>query len=292
LAVVTGPDKVAGRGHQLIQTPVRREAEKRDIPVLMPTSLKGEGLYESLRRLEAELFVVVAFRILPERLFSLPEFGAINLHASLLPKYRGAAPINWAIINGELRTGITAIELNERWDAGAILGQAATGIQATETAGQLHDRLAAMGPALLDEVLAQIAQGTSRPLPQEESRASRAPKLKKADGAIRWSDSARQVYNRVRGLWPWPGAFCFLDVPGRPPERLIVAQAAVADERNPQVPATHELGRLDADMTIICGSGRLRLLEVKPENAKLMSFAAYANGRHLRAGDLFRDGAE
>ena len=213
----------------------------------------------------------------------------INLHGSLLPRYRGAAPINWAIINGESQTGLTMIELNERWDAGDILGQSATAIGETETAGELHDRLAKMGPELVAEVLDRIAQGSDEPLVQDSSTACRAPKLQKGDGAIRWDQSAEQIRNQIHGMWPWPGAYCRLEQVGKAhPERLTVARAEVSTDSGSR--SDRQSGALTEELNVVCGTGVLKLLEVKPDNGKLMSFDAFVNGRRVQVGDRFIDG--
>ena len=207
LAVVTGPDKVAGRGHRLIQTPVRLEAEKREIPVLMPASLKSEGLYESLRRLEPELLVVIAFRILPERLFSLPEFGAINIHASLLPKYRGAAPINWALINGETETGLTSFFLKREVDTGDMIAQENAAISSDDTYDTLAARLSELAGPFLLKTLDLIEQGGPRGIPQDNLKASPAPKLTPENTLIDFGFPAVNVRNFVRGLSSKPAAY-------------------------------------------------------------------------------------
>jgi methionyl-tRNA formyltransferase len=207
LAVVTGPDKVAGRGHKLIQTPVRIEAEKRDIPVLLPASLKSESLYENLRRLEPELIVVIAFRILPERLFSLPEFGAINIHASLLPKYRGAAPINWALINGDAETGVTSFFLKKEVDTGDMIAQEKTAISQDDTYDTLAARLSQLAGPFLLKTLDLIEQGGPTGIPQDDRQASPAPKLTPDNTMVDFGFPAINVRNFVRGLSSKPAAY-------------------------------------------------------------------------------------
>jgi methionyl-tRNA formyltransferase len=226
-------------------------------------------------------------------LLGLGDCRTINLHASLLPKYRGAAPINRAIINGEKQTGLTIIELNEVWDGGDILGRVSTDINPIETAGELHDRLARMGPELLAEVLTKISRKTDQPLTQDNSLASRAPKLKKTDGAIDWRQSARQICNHICGMTPWPSAYCqLLQQNSNKIIRLNIIRAQPQDETSEPMRdlANAEPGTVLGDMSVVCGSGQVKPLEVKPENGRGMSFDDFANGRHLIPGDKFLNG--
>jgi len=294
--VVTQPPRPAGRGRKVVRTAISELAETLGLACLETADINTPEHTARIRHLEPDIIVVIALgqKIGPE-LLRVPHCRTINLHSSLLPKYRGAAPINWAIINGETETGLTVIELNEQWDAGEMLGQARTPIGAEETAGELHDRLAAMGPDLLAEVLENIARGTITPLPQNHALASRAPKLKKADGAIDWSREAAVLRNQIHGMWPWPGAQCLLLQGGKnTPETILLARARTPDtpdEESVKVrvmpgPAPRP-GELLDDLTIQCGRSRLQLLEVKPAGGRLMSFADFVNGRRLKPRDRF-----
>ena len=207
LAVVTGPDKVAGRGHKLIQTPVRQEAERRGLPVLMPASLKSEALYEALNRLEADLFVVIAFRILPEKLFILPKRGAINIHASLLPHYRGAAPINWALINGDTETGLTSFFLKREVDTGDTIAQEKLPISPDDSYDSLAGKLSELAGPFLIRTLDLIEQGDRKPVPQDNRQVSQAPKLTPENTMIDFGFPAPLVRNFVRGLSSKPAAY-------------------------------------------------------------------------------------
>ena len=294
--VITQPARAAGRGRQTIATPIAvLTRDQLKLPCIEAADVNTPDIIERISDCKADLLLVVAFgqKIGPE-LLNLPNCRTINLHGSLLPKYRGAAPINWAIINGEKETGLTIIELNEVWDGGASWGQSITTIQSGETAKELHDRLASMGPDLLDEVLKKISRGDSKPQTQDDIAATRAPKLKKSDGAIQWSKTAQQICNQILGLWSWPGAYCQLQKSGtNQTERVTIARSEIVSPPHPtdtQGVSVAQPGTLLEDMTVACGSGRLQLLELKPESSRLMSFADFVNGRYLKTGDRFLDG--
>ena len=293
LQIVTQPARPAGRGRKIVRTLIAQLAERLDLPVVESPDVNQADFIARISALQPQIIMVIAFgQKIGPALLSLSDCRVINLHGSLLPAYRGAAPINWAIINSEKQTGLTIIELDETWDGGAILGQKATGIGPTETAGELHDRLAEMGPALMAQVLDQIARGVDQPLVQDARRASRAPKLRKADAAVAWNQPARQICSKINGMWPWPGAYCFLRQANSDKfERLTLARAELGPVASDSEPGDSNnrapAGRLADDLSITCGRGRLRLLELKPENGKLMSFADFVNGRRLQPGDQF-----
>lgn len=207
-AVVTVPDKPAGRGQKIRQSAVKIYAEAHGMRVMQPEKLREECFVKALAAIGAEIFVVVAFRMLPEIVWSMPPRGTFNLHASLLPQYRGAAPINWAIINGEKETGVTTFMLNERIDEGAILQQRRTAITESDTAETLHDRLAEMGAELVTETLREIAEGKAQPKAQSERAEDchAAPKIYRQDCCIDWDSEGEKIYNKVRGLSPYPTA--------------------------------------------------------------------------------------
>ncbi|MEW6198394.1 MAG: methionyl-tRNA formyltransferase [Planctomycetota bacterium] len=283
VAVVSQPDRPAGRGRAVRPTPVRAAAEElglRHVPTDDVNALPAAELWG-----RAEIGVVAAFgqKLGPAVLGALPQ-GCINLHGSLLPRYRGAAPIQRAILEGEAVTGVTVFQLNERWDAGAIWSQRATPIGDTETADELHDRLALLGAELLVETLPAIAAGSLRPVAQDPSQATRAPKLSKADGTVVFDQPAPRVVRRIHGLWSWPAAACVLATRSGRRERLLLARATVAAPDTPPDP-TCPPGALSDDLTVQTAAGRVQLLEVQPAGKKLMPFDAFARGRNLAAGD-------
>ncbi len=283
VAVVTRPDAPSGRGLAVKPSAVKVLAGRHGIPVLQPPGVRGEPFLGEVSSLSPDILVVVAFgRILPAALLEIAPFGAINVHASLLPRYRGAAPVAWAIASGEKETGVTTQRIIERLDAGDILLQRATPIGSEETAAQLERRLSSMGAALLVETLAGLQAGSIVPRPQDESLATNAPILRKHDGLIDWSWSARLIDARVRGFNPWPVAHTVLPGSGR---RMLIW--AVRPAGRPA--AGGEPGRVldeGGSILVACGEGEaLRLEEVQPEGSRRMPAAAAAAGRYLRAGD-------
>jgi methionyl-tRNA formyltransferase len=282
-AVIGQPDRPAGRGRTTRPTPVRAASEALGLAHVQARDVNtpdNVALCDS-----AELGVVAAFgqKIGPEMLNALPR-GCVNIHGSLLPKYRGAAPYQWAIINGDEQTGVTVFQLNERWDAGAVLSTRATPISELETAEELHDRLASLGADLIVETLREIEAGTAVPEEQDASLASRAPKLSKADSRIDWSEPALQIVRRIHGLWSWPAAACTFASRGGKRERVLLARAKVADTRPPPANGL-PVGAFHEDRTVQAGEGRVQLLEVRPAGGKLMAFEAFANGRRVAPPD-------
>ncbi len=278
LEVVTQPDKPAGRGRKLTPCPVAALARERDLPLYQPKGIKRPERIEHVRALVPDCIVVVAYgRILPAALLAIPPMGCVNVHASLLPHYRGAAPINWAIVNGETETGVTTQRIVEELDAGDILLQATTTIDETETAQQLHDRLAGMGAELLIKTLDGLAAGTITPQPQDPEQVSFAPILAKEDGHIDWSLPAQKIYDRIRGFTPWPGSFTLLGG-----KRLRVIEAAPLNEPTKAPPGT----AIDCDthLCVACGEGRLYLIEVQPEGKKPMSATDFLRGHRIEKG--------
>lgn len=211
VAVVTVPDKPAGRGLKLQQSAVKQYSLSQGLKVIQPEKLKNEQWVEEFRALQADLAVVVAFRMLPEVIWSMPRLGTFNLHSSLLPKYRGAAPINWAVINGDTQTGVTTFMLNHEIDCGAIIAQRAVDILPNDTAGTLHDKLMHVGAELVVDTIKQIEQGRVTPISQHGD-ATAAPKIFKEDCLIDWHGQTIDIYNKIRGLSPYPAAWCnFMD---------------------------------------------------------------------------------
>jgi methionyl-tRNA formyltransferase len=288
--VITQPAKPSGRGRKTNPTPIYQLAQSElGLPCLESGNVNTKEVVEKIRELAPDIILIIAFgQKVGTELLSLPETHVINLHASILPKYRGAAPINWAILNGDTESGLTLFSLTEAWDAGAIWGSLKVPIDPNETASELHDRLAQQGPQLLEEVLDKIAGQNYTPEIQEDQLATRAPKLKKSDGSISWSSPASSIHNLIRGMWTWPGAYCQYQQEGGKPQRITIARAEIAGRE----PATglHPGTILDS-MCVLCGDGNcLKLLEVKPDNSRLMPFVDFVHGRRVRPGDSMRDG--
>ncbi len=291
--VVTQPARPAGRGRKLHPTPISLLAQEFNLPCLEIPDVKDPQAIETIKKARPDVILIIAFgQKIGRELLNLPDCRVINLHSSLLPKYRGAAPVNWAIINGEKITGLTIFELDEGWDTGEILGQSVTKIGPCETAGELHDRLAEMGPELIENVLNDILNATDQPLQQNETAACPAPKLTKADGVIDWERPANVVKNQILGMWPWPGAFCLARLPHKQTtERLTICRAELVDTRDTEMHKASILpGTLTEDRLIECGDGQIRPLEVLPVGSKVMDFQSYINGRHLKPGDRFLNG--
>jgi len=280
---ISQPDRPAGRGRTVQPTPVHAAAAELGVRHVQTEDINSLDVAELCAG--SDLGVVVAFgQKLGSPVLRAFRLGCVNIHGSLLPKYRGAAPYQWAIINGEAVTGVTVFQVNERFDAGAIWSQAQTPIGPTETADELHDRLARLGAELLVATLPDIESGRLQPRPQDQAVATRAPKLTRADSIIDWTQPATRIVRRIHGLWSWPAATCVL-VPRRgKPERVLLARAMVADET--AAPSAQTVpGVFCDDLTIQTGAGRIRLLEIKPAGGRLMSFADFTRGRHLAPAD-------
>ncbi|GAA4317064.1 methionyl-tRNA formyltransferase [Compostibacter hankyongensis] len=275
VGVVTAPDKPSGRGLKLQQSAVKEYAVANDLPVLQPPKLRDPGFLEELRALGADLQVVVAFRMLPEVVWAMPRLGTINLHGSLLPQYRGAAPINWAIINGEKETGVTTFLLQQEIDTGSMLFQERMPIRRDETAGELHDEMMHTGAKLLLKTVEAMAAGgyTTSPQPElPESQLKRAPKLFKEDGKIDWQQDTAAVYNRIRGLGPYPGAWTWLQ-----DKTLKIFRA-----EKERMPPRADPGAWDTDyksfLRFACADGWIRVLEVQLEGKKRMPVGEFLRG--------------
>lgn len=284
LAVVTGPDKVAGRGHKSIQTPVRQEADKRGLKVFTPSRLKDEALHHSLDQLQPDLFVVIAFRILPETLYSLPKLGSVNVHGSLLPAYRGAAPINWALINGETETGLTSFFLKRDVDTGDLLLQEKTRIEPDDSYDSLSARMSWMAGPFLLKTLALIEQGKKSGVPQDDRKASFAPKLTPFNSMIDWGFPAVNVRNFVRGLCSKPGAFTYFRG-----KRVKVLEARIAE--GPSIPSGRP-GTVVPDkrkLLVLCSNSLLELTRVVPEGKGEMDGTAFLNGFRPRPDEVMGD---
>jgi len=284
--VFTQPAHPAGRGRHPRPTPVAEWAVKHGTAVTEVADINLPTVIHQVRELHPDLLVVIAFgQKLCEALVSLPEKGAINVHASLLPKYRGAAPINRAIMEGQAKTGVSIITLASTMDGGEILGQKRTAIGHDETAGELHDRLAFLAVPLLMRVINELEAGTAIYNKQNVARVSRAPKLKKADGYIDWQEPADKLRNKIRGLWPWPGAQAiYVSRKTGKCSRVSIARAEVVD---PAGDSSLVPGLIDENLNVVCGSGALRIKELKPAGGHLMDFQSFVNGRGTGKGDLF-----
>ncbi len=273
VSVVTTPDKPAGRGLKMKSSPVKITAQSYHIPVLQPANLKEPSFLQKLKNLNPALQVVVAFRKLPTEVWSLPEHGTINLHASLLPHYRGAAPIHHAIINGESYTGITTFFINDKIDTGEILFQQKVQIYSEDTAGSLHDRLALEGARLVVSTVKAIFTGKISPIQQKVIPGiKKAPKLTREFCRIVWNQSPEKLYNFIRGLSPYPGAWTLLN--NQVFKILKCNFNSVEHKNNPGFVETD----FKNQMKIYCPGGYIEPLEVKPENRKLMTIQEFLRG--------------
>ena len=279
--VVTGPDKPSGRGRRLQPTGVRIEAERHGLPVLTPRSLRSEELREQLAALQADLVVVAAFRILPPALLTVARLGAINIHASLLPRYRGAAPVHWAIINGDTETGLTSFFLAESVDTGDIIAQERVPIGREDTYDSLHDTLCRRtGPFLL-HTLDLLERGDYTPIPQDDSQASRAPKLRPEDGLIDFGFPAENVYNFVRGLSTRPGAYTWFRGKKLKVHFCRIVEAGAGDDVRPGTVLPDHRRFL-----VQCRGSAVELTRVVPEGKREMEGTAFLNGYRPRPGEV------
>lgn len=276
-AVVTAPDKPQGRGLQMTASPVKDFAVKHGLSVLQPDKLKSEDFQKELRTIQADLFVVVAFRMLPESVWSMPPMGTINLHASLLPKYRGAAPINWAIINGESETGITTFKLKQEIDTGNILFRESEPIFPEDDAGSLYERLMIKGADLIVKTVNSLADGTATEVPQAQSPDGlpMAPKIFKETCEINWSRTSVECLNHIRGLCPYPAAWCRLNG-----KVFKIFKTKSIHENRFAEPGTIECNQKD-QLDIRCGNGWIRILELQPEGKKRMTTEEYFRGNRI-----------
>ncbi len=280
--VFTQPDKPKNRGMKLQEPPVKEYALSIGLPVFQPAKVRDGEALGILQALNPDLIAVAAYgKILPVDILALPRLGCVNVHSSLLPKYRGAAPINWAILNGEDETGVTIMYMAEGMDTGDILAQAKTPIGLNENAAQLFVRLADIGAGLLVETVAALEAGKVSPVPQDSARASYAPMLSKEQSPLDWTRSARQLHDHVRGLYPWPSALMVLDG-----IRCKVLQTALAGESGGKTPGTV----LQADkkgLRVACGDGQaLDILELQPNGKKAMSSPAFLLGHPISLGTI------
>lgn len=286
VGVVTMPDKPAGRGHKMYQSPVKEYALEKGLRLMQPANLKDPAFVEELHSLNADLFIVIAFRMLPEVVWKMPPLGTFNLHASLLPRYRGAAPINWAVINGDKETGVTTFFLKHEIDTGDVLRQERIEIGEDENVGSVHDRLMNLGAELTLDTIRQILAGTLTPLPQDEMlcgvEPTPAPKIFRDTCHIDFSRTAEQVRNLVRGLSPYPAAWCELldaENPGRP---ALSTLKVFACSKAPMVSlASGDVSVAGGKMFVGCSDGTVELTEVQPSGKRRMTVSEFLRGARL-----------
>lgn len=272
VGVVSGSDKKRGRGNKKTPTPVKAEAESLGLPAIEADDMKSAELAGSLKAYNPDLFVVVAFKILPAGLLEIPGLGSVNLHASLLPEFRGAAPIHHAVMQGKKQSGCTVFRLNAGIDTGGIIGQVTADIGPNETTGELYERLRNIGASLLVDSLNKIADGTAEYIPQDGSKATKAPKLFDEDCHLSFDQPALQVHNQIRGLNPFPTAYAMLDG-----KKLKLLDSVWLDDE-PHENASGELELIGQDAILYCNPGRLKLLDVKYEGKKQMPASDFLRG--------------
>ena len=282
-AVISQPDRPAGRGLSLRPPAVKVRALELGLDVWQPTKVRTEEFAERLRALDADVAVVVAYgRILPKPVLDAPRAGCVNVHASLLPRWRGAAPIQWSIVHGDTETGVTLMQMDEGMDTGAILATAATPIEPGDDAATLSARLSGMGAELLRAELPRYVAGELAPHPQDDSLATMAPLLSKAHGRINWSQSAEAVHNQIRGMNPWPGAHTRLD------GRHIKVHRSLPSTLDPEGAEPGQVTVLDPEgILVACAGGTLEIQELQESGRKRVDARAFISGRRIALGDRF-----
>ncbi|MBC2715543.1 MAG: methionyl-tRNA formyltransferase [Desulfobacteraceae bacterium] len=280
--VVTQPDKPKGRGRKLTPPPVKVAASALGFPVIQPESVKTDAFYHQISKIAPDLMVVVAFgHVLPKKILEIPTYGAINIHASLLPKYRGPAPIQWAIINGETETGVTTMLMDKGLDTGEILLTLKTSIRPDDTAATLHDRLALDGAEVLKNTLKGLESQSIHPVSQQHALATYASMLTKKDGRIDWALSARKIEQFIRGMTPWPGAFTFYGE-----KRLKIFKAAIKPMNTSEEPGKIIEG-FSNELRIATGDGVLLITEIQGSSGKRLNISDFLRGCHIPVGTVF-----
>jgi len=283
--VITQPDRPRGRGQKITHAPVKALALERGIPVYQPDRLKPAEVGDTLRGWGADLGVVAAYgRIIPEHLLTIPRLGMINVHASLLPKYRGAAPVHRAVINGDRQTGVTIMRVVKELDAGGMFATVTRPIGPDETSDVVESALADMGAELLVTVVEQLGSGNAREEPQDNTQATYASRLTKEEGLIDWTRSASDIHNRVRGLYPWPHAYTFFKG-----TRLIILRSEVADAGASATSPGTILRATSEAIHVATGDGELAILEVQPEGRRAMRAHDFLLGHRLATGETFSE---
>lgn len=278
-AVVTMPDKPAGRGHKLFQSPVKEFALKHNMRIFQPTNLKDNAFLEELRSLDANLFIVIAFRMLPATVWQMPALGTFNLHASLLPRYRGAAPINWAIINGDTKTGVTTFFLKHEIDTGDVISQESIEILPDDDAGSVHDKLMTLGAELTMKTVEDIVNDNVKTIPQSEMSGgidpTAAPKIFRETCHIDWNRSAEEIHNLVRGLSPYPSAWTDILFSDGSKVNVKILKTALNERKTSEAgKLTIENGRLFAG----CKDGSVEIVTLRPEGKRVMAASDYLRG--------------
>jgi len=279
--VVTQPDRPKGRGRRITPSPVKQTARELGYPVIQPSSIKAPDFAAQIESLNPDFQIVIAYgKILPESVLALPRIGTINIHASLLPKLRGAAPIQWAVINGETETGVCSMLMDKGLDTGDVLLTAKEAIEPHDTAGTLHDRLAVSAARVLIDTLQAYADDTIRPLPQDHDRATYAPMLTKDDGLINWNKSAKSLENFIRGVTPWPGAYTFWEG-----KRLKIFSSTPVATDISQPPGTVLMGFPD-ELRVATGAGALSILEIQGAAGKRLTIKEFLRGHPMPPGTI------
>lgn len=281
VGVVTQPDKPKGRGHKMVPPPVKECAIEKEIPVFQPETLKNERFLEELNNLAPDIIIVVAYgKILPEYILNYPKFGCVNVHASLLPKYRGAGPIQWSVINGEKTTGVTTMYMEKGLDTGDMILKAETQIGDNETYGELHDRLSVLGAELLSKTMKEIANGTAKREKQYDALSCYAPMISKETGHIDWSKSGDEILNLIRGTNPWPMSYSLYD--GVPMK--IISGTLEKDAKGIE----GEIIRADkSGILVACGGGcGILIREIQMQGSKRMDVASYLNGHEIKVNTI------
>lgn len=279
--VITQPDREKGRGQKISATPVKRLAESLGLPVFQPNKVNDPESVETIREMRPDIIVVVAFgQILKEQLLGLAPLGAINVHGSLLPKYRGAAPIHWAIYNGENITGVTTMYMDKGMDSGDIIYQSQTEIQESDDVGSLHDRLMVMGADLLVKTINAIKNCTAPRIEQDSSQCTYAPLLKKENELINWQRGSRDIFNHIRGFSPWPGAYTALKQ-----RRIKLFRTECLDIKIETDPGT-VIAIDKTGISVACGDGAVLIRELQPEGKARMTADAFSRGYQIKPGDI------
>ena len=287
VGIVTQPDRPKGRGQKLGFSPVKQLAQNHGLPILQPEKIKSPELLQTLASWRPDMIAVSAFgRILPKNILELPPGGCVNVHGSLLPQYRGAAPIQWSLINGDVETGITTMLMDEDMDTGPMLLQETVTIEPDDTATELGNRLAKVGGELLVETLKGLENKTVAPQEQDHIKATYAPSLTKKVGLIDWAQSAEHIANRIRGLSPWPGCYTFLQ-----DQRLVIWKTVVETQTQRELLSAHNPGTIISidkkSFEVATGSGILQVTEVQPADKKRMTVKQFLQGRDLVIGQAF-----
>lgn len=288
VGLVTQPDRI-GRGHHHHPHPMKELALAHSVEIFQPEKVNAASSIARLKTIPADLYVVAAYgQILSAELLSIPRLGAINVHASLLPKYRGAAPVQYAVLNGEAETGVTIFQIEPKLDAGPVLGMVKTPIGAKETSGELEARLAELATELVIDVVHQIETGRTHPQPQDRSLVSKAPKITKTAGEIDWSNTSAQVGQHIRAMQPWPMPYTFLHVPSGGPHRLLVLDVDAVSETELEAEhrqaAAGEVLSTEGRLRIRTGDGAVDVLRLQPAGKRAMATDEFLRGHHVPAG--------